>query len=562
MRWRCAPLLLLTLASCGVTRGGGDEPDAYASAMAGGVLTVGGESVLRFARKLIRNETLHVLGVGGSNMENFFGCAGRGCMESMELKTFKMSGPPPFGPLDPWIVKRLRNLEARQSMWPRVYSPDFVFPQFLAEVSRMQGRRAEPDTGLGIPHVAVNVGQSARGPDQALECPANVLYDDADLVVVEYAINAVPPQESYVRLLVDKLLRLPKQPAVVLIDLHSWCLDVELETLHNDQKACREAVKDGELVVDRLQRQGSFGKMTPLFAQVVHDLGDEIGHISVKKAILPLLLKRDPRVWPPDQMTSDGIHPVRINSKVHLPKVFADALAAWVAMAVERANGTASPSTPPPLPPAMPLVGPHVVHCLNLMDNATIAFTRNGLPDQIAPHYRDARHPADWFFTAHPLDGTEEEKMRGKPGLAAVAPGAEVGIVVLPPHMLEHRGRAIDGLDGEWKITLSYLVAKDFVAAVQVLGCTGACTCNATRIDGGADPPEKAYTRMALVPFAFSHGHHLGCVVTLRSESVGAKTKFKLHSVSVQRVLPAPQERAARKTERGRVRHVRAGSAR
>ena len=53
-----------------------------------GVLNLGGETVLRFARKLMRNETIRILGVGGSNMENFFGCAGHGCERSVH------EGPP------------------------------------------------------------------------------------------------------------------------------------------------------------------------------------------------------------------------------------------------------------------------------------------------------------------------------------------------------------------------------------------------------------------------------------------------------------------------------------
>lgn len=543
-----------------------------------GVLNLGGETVLRFARKIMRNETIRILGVGGSNMENFFGCAGHGCERSVhEGPPFTvLQDTPPFGSLEPWLENRIDDFRARGGQNARTLNSEYVLPQLLEAISVAQGRRNGPSarptapaaatrrsapgwwprraatdasttttttTLIGSPHTAINAGQSATNPQITLMCPEQYLYPDADLIIVEYAVNIDNPNDTrHVRFLVDLMLRLPSRPAVLIFDLNQWCLDDQLARLNKSPAECRKVLEDGELVLDRLQKQGSVGRITPALEKIVSDLAGEVGHVSVKKALMPLMEKRDTRAWPPSSLTEDGLHPAFKNQKCKLCKLFKESLMSWITLAMERANATAIPAELPPPPPAAHTDESNSVNCLNLKENETIAYTHDGSLEALAPQYR-GQHAAHWFFTSHPLDGTDDQKKRVKAGLVAVAPNATVGIVLLPARLLEHRGKAIGGLEGKFQVSLSYLAAKDFVGAARV-SCEGVCTCDTIVIDGGVDPPLKAVSRTRIFPLTISpHGHHVArgtaCVANLKLESVGEKTKFKLIGMSVQRQKPS-----------------------
>ena len=510
-----------------------------------GLITLGKHATERFAHKVLDKKTLKVLAVGGSNTESFFGCAGLGCDSYLRGGMNEPVHSPPFSDVEPWLAKRVAFFSAVAAAHARLHSEDYILPVFLREVAALQGLNSNASFA-GYPHTAINVGVGATSPLTVLNCPGAYLYPDADLVIVEYGVNSsVEDGVHHMRYLVDTLLRLPSRPAVLLFDVNAWCINSD-RIRHTENNACRRNLEDGNL--ENLKREGEVGIMTEEFSKVVEALDGEVAHYSVKRALMPLMEQHDERAWPLTSLTQDGIHPFHVSGKCKLCSLYADMLVGWTKLAIEQARSTTPPSSIPPPPPAAPRDGAITVNCLNLSDKETIAYTHDGSYEQRAPQYRD-QHPANWFFTKHPLDGTDEQKRRTKPGLVAVAPGAKVGITLITPQMLEHHGELIDGLDGAWTVSISYLAAKDHVGAARIDGCEGVCSCDSMLIDASLDPPATAVERTREFSLKISRRPRslqpLPCLVVVRLESVTtkqpdaqsaenkAKTKFKLLGVSV-----------------------------
>ena len=438
------------LGGCGLPTVDGFPSSLPEELLRAGVVHVGGERSARLAEKLRAGLPISVLALGGSVTVLYGGCWNHEHCPSGALE--------PGRPLHREFLARFMNYV------------NVTYPH--------------------RDHTLHNNAVGAAGASRPLSCPAMFLREDADLVIMDHAVNSWHTPD--VKALLALVMRLPKKPAVVLLNMHFWggkpILRIRAWNLW--MPATREALQEqwktpGPDETNELKAEA-----------LAAEYG--LGSVSYYRALIPLITGGDwpppAAIWPLERHFTDNVHWEKENSWMSIYN--GDALIGWLRKAAAPGPGKTDLSGHgmDAMPPVNPSRG--VLACFGWPSNGPqqqlggaggqeSAFSMPQLSTHnlggtgvlVPQRYRDNPNITNtWFIVPGPIDGPPHVRMRSKPGIASVTPGAVARLELpVPRELLGNGGRVT-------AITIAYLMSYMNTGLLKV-ECVMGCSCEALQLD-------------------------------------------------------------------------------
>ena len=270
-------------------------------------------------------------------------------------------------------------------------------------------------------HVLRNHGRSGATGGEFLTCPSEWMLLEADLVIMEHAINYWDAND--IEKLLGYVMRMPKTPAVLLFNLHNW---------KKPGKPSWKWPKTAEEIQSKYASPAAH-KIKDEAAALATKWG--LSSLSLYSFMAPVLTETFPPPAPfwPFEMNLDkmGVHCNTRYAKMRPYSFYmADLLIQWLRHMVAAPEELAFRPSRETAPPSGPAVSTCFTWGSKLGTTPAIVSNWNPHDDATIPkqYLVNPRVTTKWFEFYAPLDGPTHVRKRKKPGFYSVVPGATVDL--------------------------------------------------------------------------------------------------------------------------------------